>query len=241
MSHERASDPALVELLECDPGRALRAVAGRITFPWQRGPERWIVKRTRGDLGRDRWFDRLHGAAGRSPGRREFDNLRALAADGIPVPAAIGWAESGGRSLVAMACVAHEANLRELVEADPGAARRWLGPLVGLVAALHARGWYHRDLYLQHFVPSPEGAGLVLLDVGRARRQRRPRRRWHEKDLAALLHSTPEGVGPRARLRFLVAYLAARGLPRRGTARAWARRVERRRARLARHVPREAR
>jgi hypothetical protein len=58
------------------------------------------------------------------------------------------------------------------------------------------------------------------------------------KDLGALLHSTPAGVPTGARLRFLAGYLDAMGVTERRARRRWARDVERRRARLAAHVPR---
>lgn len=234
-------DAELRALLDHEAARALRSVPGRVTFRWSDGARDWAVKRTDRDLSRDAWFDRLHGAPGRSPGQREYDNLLGLAREGLPVPEAVGWARDGRRSLVAMRWVDHADDLRAAVQRDPeGARSAWLRPLVELVARLHGAGWYHRDLYLQHFVLAA-ARGLVLLDVGRARRQRRPRRRWLEKDLAALAHSAPDVVGPRLRLRFLLGYLRARGVSGRGAARRWARAVERRRARLARHVPRDER
>jgi len=104
------------------------------------------------------------------------------------------------------------------------------------VLRLHEKGWYHRDLYLQHFVL--RGQELVLLDVGRARRKRAVRERWFEKDLAALLHSTPRVVGARERLRFLVRYLDARGIEARLQRRVWLARIVRRAGRMAAHVPR---
>jgi hypothetical protein len=136
--------------------------------------------------------------------------------------------------------VRHGSTLRDACRADPvGAARAWLVPLAELVARLHARGWYHRDLYLQHVVLAEQGAGerLVLLDVGRARRDQRPRRRWFVKDLAALAHSAPQGVGARDRLRFLSRYARWRRLGR-DERRALARAVLSKALRMAAHAPR---
>jgi hypothetical protein len=157
------------------------------------------------------------------------------------VPRALSWsAERTGplrlarRSRVEMERIEHAETLRERLAHAAPAERRALGErLLALVLRLHQAGWYHRDLYLQHFVL--RGEELVLLDVGRARRGQRVRARWFEKDLAALLHSTPRTVPVRERLRFLVRYLAARGIPRR---RAWLRSILRRERRMAAHVPR---
>lgn len=234
---ERAAPGGLDALLRARPETVLRAVPGRETFAWPGGPSPDLVlKRYRADLARDRWFDRLHGRPGRSPGRREYENLRDLAADGLPVPRALGWAESpDGTSLVVMERVPHRINLRKrLLEGEP--AGPWVERIVPLVARLHELGWYHRDLYLQHWIEGP--AGLVLLDAGRARRQRRPRRRWFVKDLAALEHSAPRVVGAGPRLRFLARYLDARSIEPRRERRRWAREVAARARRMAAHLPR---
>lgn len=239
-----APDGLLRELFALDPERPLRRVPGRETFAWP-GPTgpRALVKRTVGDQPLDRWYERLHGRR-RSPGRREFDNLEALARDGLPVPRALGWGEAGAGpdagSLVVMEWLPHTRTLRGELERDPAACGSWLGPLLEVVVRLHGSGWYHRDLYLHHFVlrEEPSARSLALLDVGRARKERSPRRRWFVKDLAALLHSTPETIPRATRLRFLAGYLDARGIRRRSERRRWMRDVEAKRRRLAAHRPR---
>jgi tRNA A-37 threonylcarbamoyl transferase component Bud32 len=234
---ESALPDGLRGLLAARPSAHLRAVPGRETFAW---PEvvypTLVVKRYRGDLNRDRWYDRLRGRLPRSPGRREYENLVALAQDGLPVPQALGWAEAPGDvSLVVMARVPHGDHLRDrLLGGEPPGP--WIRRLAPLVVLLHDRGWYHRDLYLQHWVEGPTGP--VLLDVGRARREGAPRRRWFVKDLAALHHSAPAAVGPAARLRFLARYLDGRGVRDRQERRSWARQVAARAARMTAHVPR---
>lgn len=229
---------ALARLLAYAPRATLRAVPGRETFGWPEEAPRVVVKRTRGDLTRDAWYERVMGRGRRSPGRREHDNLRALAAEGFSVPRALGWAEAAdGTSLVVMEHVAVDASLSEHLAGAGEAQRRALLPgVVELVAGLHRRGWYHRDLYLGHLVLAR--GELVLLDVGRARRERAPRRRWFVKDLGALSYSTPGAVPPAWRLRFLAAYLDARGVRGRRRRRRWARDVEARRRSIAGHVPR---
>ena len=122
--------------------------------------------------------------------------------------------------------------------------RELLARLRAEVSRLHAAGWFHRDLYLQHFVLSPrparEGGGerMVLLDVGRARRERRPARRWFVKDLAALLHSCPAAVTNAERVRFLRDWLAARDEDERASRRSWSRSILTKARRLAAHEPR---
>lgn len=245
-------DPrALLErLFALEPARVLRRMPGRETFAWPAG-EAFVVKRYRGEEARDFLYERLRRARRpRSPGRREWENLAALAADGFDVPRALAWAEErgalslaaarpeapGARSAVVMERIPFEASFGDHLRRIPAAARApWLERLAVLVARLHARGWYHRDLYLHQIVVGT-GGDLVLLDVGRARRERAPRRRWHVKDLAALLSSAPTGITRAERLRFLRRYLELRGLDL-SLLLPWARLVTRKAARISAHAP----
>jgi hypothetical protein len=231
-------------LLACEPRTWLRRMPGRESFVWP-GPiadEPLVVKRFDGRLA---FLAKLLALDARTEGRREFDNLGALAALGLAVPRPVAWLEERRslfgplrpRSLVVMEAVEHRATLRDVAERDPRAAvERFLGPLARTVARLHAAGWYHRDLYLQHWIVAERG--LVLLDVGRCRRESSPRERWFVKDVAALLHSTPNGVGARSRLRFLARYLDLRGVEGRAARRRFARDVLVKAARIAAHEPR---
>lgn len=234
----RTEHELLATWLGSRPVRPLRSIPGRETFAWPDEGPRLVVKRYATDLARDRWYERLRRGSARSPGRREYDNLERLAAEGLPVPRALAWAEGGsGTSLVAMELVSARGDLRaELARGAPP--RPWLEPLVRLVSGLHRLGWYHRDLYLEHVLLARDPERLVLLDVGRARRQRAPRRRWFVKDVAALAHSTPACVPARARLRFLARYLDELAVVARPARRRFAAAVERKRARLAAHRPR---
>jgi tRNA A-37 threonylcarbamoyl transferase component Bud32 len=173
-------------------------------------------------------------------GRIEHDNLVSLRAVGLPVPRPITWAQEGMlRSLVVMEEVEHRETLRDRLErAAPAERESWSAELLGVVARLHELGWHHRDLYLQHFLVAQ---GLVMIDVGRARRDRLRRRRWFVKDLAALRHSCPGSVGPLEQLRFLSRYLDLRGIRDRKERSAWARAVAAKAARMARHVPKDER
>lgn len=109
--------------------------------------------------------------------------------------------------------------------------RRRLDGLARFVAAFHAAGFVHRDLYLSHvFIQDAQtgtrqaGDGFCLIDLQRVFRPRWRRRRWVVKDLAALDFSTPlQRVGRLERLRFLCRY--ARHCGRFGSARELARQV----------------
>lgn len=225
----------------------LRCMPGRETLAWPDPDGDWVLKRFLGDEPREAWWDLLHLRRPHSPGRREAQNLLGLAQDGFAVPRAVGWWEERnpgggwtvgrfGRSALVMERVRHREHLRALLQREPAAARAWSRAVAELAAGLHARGWYHRDLYLQHLIP--DGERLVLIDVGRARRQRRPRRRWFAKDLAALQHSAPDSVGARARLRVFALYCRTLALSGRGARRALLRDVLARARRMAARPPR---
>ncbi|MDP6937765.1 MAG: lipopolysaccharide kinase InaA family protein [Planctomycetota bacterium] len=227
----------LEELLHAIPEAPLRSVPTRQTFSWPSEAPTAIVKRTRGDQFRDRWYDYLRGSA-RSPGQREFENLRDLARAGIPVPRPLGWGAMGSLSFVLMERVEHSKTLRQSLEEGEGSVPpQLLDGLAQLVASLHRAGWYHRDLYLEHVILRPDGS-LCLLDLGRARQQASPRSRWLAKDLGALLHSLPDRIPAATRLRFLARYLDLCGIHGARARRTWARAAEQRRARIASHAPR---
>lgn len=220
---------------------AFRSLSGRATLAWPADP-RIVVKRyARGDW-RDAWRDWRAAGHVRSAGRREAENLVALAALGVPTPRALGWCGTDGlrapreRSAMWMERVEHTATLREQLERDPLAAERWLERLAQYAARLHATGWRHRDFYLQHWLVT-EG-GLVLIDVGRCEREIDMHVRWFVKDIASLEHSCPAGVAPRTRLKFLARYLDLRGLESRAARRRFARAVIAKARRIAAHAPR---
>lgn len=200
-----------------------------------------VVKRFHARDAREARYELLHGRLPRSPAQREAENLSGLLSAGLPVPTPLFWCESGAASLVLLEYLPHSVTLRRPVEARAPEAVPFGRELAELVAGMHAAGWYHRDLYLEHvvLVDGRDGSYLALLDAGRARFARRPRLRWFVKDLAALAHSAPEGA---PRLRFAAWYfaaLAAAGVPLgRRARRRFLARVERRARRMAAHVPR---
>ena len=257
---------ALAEaLLALRPTAALRALPYRETFlvdpgapgagptclevdgdadgidPRPGGRRPWVVKRHRGGHGRvavgEALRELLAGSPPRCPGRREAEALAELASLGLPVPRPLFHARSGATSLVVLEFVPHGRTLRVALEAgDPRPAD--LEALPRLVARLHAAGWYHRDLYLEHLLETDDG--LVLIDAGRARRDPLPRLRWLVKDLAALSSSAPAEL-VHARLRFLARWrraLARAGRP--VDARRVAATVAAREERMRRRTPRHA-
>lgn len=202
------------------------------TFP---GRCSWLQREEGGELVVHKQYRRegLFAGLGKSPARREFEILREWSRLGLPVPEPIDVFESKQGSEVRMAFVPHECHLAEVsVEACRGR----LKEVLDIVVRLHEAGWYHRDLYLNHFLLS-EGGGLVLIDVGRARHAKSPRKRWFVKDLAALLHQMSAELRQTDAVPFLRAYLAGRSIPA-GQFESWIRAVERKEARMSAHQPR---
>ncbi|MBL8800472.1 MAG: hypothetical protein JNN27_00630 [Planctomycetes bacterium] len=237
------ADPsqALAAAFAASAAGALRAVHHRATLLWpgQRGV---VLKRYERGVWGDAWRERSTRGAVRSTARREAENLAELAALGVPTPRALGWCGRDGwrgvrqPSALWMEAVEHTASLRDELARDGDAHRRWRDELARLVARLHAAGWRHRDLYLQHWLVGARG--LVLIDVGRCEREPGMRERWFVKDLAALVLSCPANVPARSRLRFAARYFEQRGLnERRGKRRMLAAAFAKAR-RMAAHQPR---
>jgi hypothetical protein len=232
-------------------GRLLRVMPGRRTLRIEGSGGPVVVKEFVGDEPRDWWFERLRRRRPRSPAEREHQALCALAELGLPVPRSLGaedldrprrWIAprpgGGPRSRLRLAWVEHGATLSEALatDADP----RLVDAIESIVVRMHQHGWYHRDLYLGHLVLDGSRRP-VLLDLGRARRQRSPRRRWFVKDLAALHLSSPPTVSRPVRLRFLRRWLAqVRGVSPsdRRTRRRWVRLISAKRRALSAHPPR---
>ncbi|MEE4301019.1 MAG: lipopolysaccharide core heptose(I) kinase RfaP [Pseudomonadales bacterium] len=141
--------------------------------------------------------------------------LAALAAAGVPTLEAVCWGWCGRnplarRSFLVTREVEHVETLEDFWRGrhgGPGARRRVLADVAGLVRRMHDAGINHRDLYLVHFLLRANGT-LCLVDLHRAQVRRRVPRRWRGKDLAALAFSARAagGSGLREELRFLRAY-----------------------------------
>lgn len=118
--------------------------------------------------------------------------------------------------------------------------RRLARELGGWVRKLHRSGMHPRDLYLCHLFAPPEEptAHFRLIDLHKARAGVRVGPRRVVRDLAALHHSSPQGIvsGP-DRLRVLLAATGRARLDR--ETKAIARRVMARAARMERHEARQ--
>ena len=163
----------------------------------------------------------LSGRPRESTAGREWHAIARLAAAGIPVPERVafgqqmcGWVES--RSFLMLAAVRGRSLECWLPEHwQRGAAgerlrrqRQMIRRLAAQVAAFHAAGFVHRDLYASHiFLVDSDDPGdrpplFVFIDLQRVFRPRWRRTRWVVKDLAALSFSTARSVSQTDRLRF---------------------------------------
>jgi hypothetical protein len=168
--------------------------------------------------------------AGWSPAVQEWHHLHWAKESGMPVPAALAAGEYIGPwgRLQSFLAVEELTDMLPLHQAIPAAAanmdansfRVWkrtlAAELARLTRALHARRYFHKDLYLCHFyIPRrwslaiPPWQGQVhLIDFHRLRRHPFTWRFWQMKDLAQLLYSSElPGIDVRDRLRFWHSYL----------------------------------
>jgi heptose I phosphotransferase len=158
--------------------------------------------------------------------RNEFRACRALQQAGVAAPRVAAYGERGwnpARRFSFVICDALDGwqSLEDVTghwnEVSPGVVekRRLIGAVAGLARAMHAAGVLHRDFYLCHFLlaPDPDAAGrprLAIIDLHRAKVRRRLSRRWHRRDMAALLFSVLDlPLTRRDWLRFLRGYRRA--------------------------------
>jgi heptose I phosphotransferase len=177
----------------------------------------------------DLWRARLGFPGPLSPAGVEWRNLETARALGVAVPDAVAAGErieSDGRPrsfLMVRELDGEELHLavpRLFRSLEPGAFARFKRGLVAelarLVARLHSRLLFHKDLYLCHVFLDPDDARdmaerLVLIDLQRLARHRWTSWRWRWKDLGQLLFSTHGvvGIDDRDRLRFWMHYRRA--------------------------------
>ncbi len=172
----------------------------------------------------------LSGRPRTSTAGREWDTIVRLTDAGIPAPAPAalgeemhGWFER--RSFLLLAEVPGESLERWLpVHWRQRASgllwrrrRELIDGLARQVAAFHAAGFVHRDLYTSHIFVLDRGregpAGFCFIDLQRVFRPRWRRARWVVKDLAALHLSTEAFVSRPDRLRFWRRYVECAGDP----------------------------
>jgi len=167
------------------------------------------------------WFGKRFERApwrGRAPAFQEWVNGRALAAAGIAVPECVAVARvERGASVLWTRGVAPGATLRELLPTlarDDLRRRALLLEAARVARRLHAAGFVHRDLYLDHFLleaaPREPRERLVVIDHSRVAWFKTLPARARTKDLAALEFSARAAGASRAeRWRALLTY--ARG------------------------------
>ncbi len=168
------------------------------------------------------WFGKRFETApwrGRSFAFRDWVLLRALAASGLPMADCVAVGRrTGGASVIWTRGVRPGTTLREalpgLVREGPSR-RALLLETAAIARRLHAAGFCHRDLYLDHLLLEARGesVGLVLIDVSRVEWFARLPWRARIKDLAALEFSGRDAGASRVeRWRVLRAYLRGSAL-----------------------------
>jgi heptose I phosphotransferase len=221
---------------------ALEVGAGRQTFYLKN-------HRRRASLGeRWRWSG---GGRAFSEGLREWQNLLEFERRGLPVAAAAaagerlrpdGFIESFvmTQSLEGFEAADQYIRSRFAGTLDPGQRnrkRRLIEAVARLSRRIHEQGFNHRDFYLCHFFVRDAAHGAVdlrIIDLQRADCRTVLRRRWLNKDLAALHYSSLGlPLSDRDRLRFFATY--GGGLTSRGARRRQIRRVLRKSRAIARH------
>jgi tRNA A-37 threonylcarbamoyl transferase component Bud32 len=148
-----------------------------------------------------------------SRSRREALTLRQLQRYGVPCPQWMAVGEDGsGRAFLLVRELAGARELRSFLRECPAtevSERRAFARRLGeTLAALHAAGFDHADLYAKHVLVGPAASAIHFLDWQRARHWRRLPWRRRLNDLAALDATVAdESASPGERLRCLRSYL----------------------------------
>jgi len=203
----------------CKPGLGARRRT-RITLTGPDGKPHQLYLKRYGPLRfRDR-LRRLITLGPVSPAAAEFENILAAGRAGVPTMDAIAWGQETGlpllaarRSYLVVSSVPGDAIERcgeEFLASRPDAAEQLTDRLAQLVAALHAAGYVHRDLYASHVFLDASGdeVSLYLIDLARMFAPLRRKFRWRVKDLAQLKYSMPPPWVEACWDGFLDAYLA---------------------------------
>lgn len=162
-----------------------------------------------------------------SPAAREARHLAWARAHGLAVPKTLACGECIGprgrlRSFLALEELTGYDAANELLPVLRGRMsaskfdawkRRQAGSMASIVAQLHAKRHYHKDLYLCHFFVRFGDETTYLIDLHRLGHHGWTGWRWRVKDLAQLLFSAdlPE-IDDRDRLRFFHAYVGRKKL-----------------------------
>lgn len=197
----------------------------------------------------------VSGRLRESTAGREWNTILALAAAGIPVPGPVAFGQEMRRGIERRSFVVIEEVPGQSLESwlptnwrrDAAGAtwRRQQEMLRGLarqVAAFHAAGFVHRDLYTSHIFlregADAQGPAFTFIDLQRVFRPWWRRTRWVVKDLAALSFSAGAFVSRADRLRFWKQYVQS--VHRSHWLKRLPARVEAKSARIRRHQARRA-
>ncbi len=218
-----------------------RVLAGGQGFTVRCTPNRRTVM-VRTDAGETLFVKIRQGRYGDA--RAEWHWLHVLPMLGLAVPQPVAFERRGGSSFVCTAAAAGRPVDVLFAEAlalgqFERIVRFCCEVVVPRVRRLHDQGLVFRDLYWNHlFAPSLDvGEDLVFVDVERVFRPRWLPWRWGVKDLAGLVASFPGRPSARAAARFLRSYLGERAGNRRLRRKLFLA-VQRKAARIQRHVPR---
>ena len=157
----------------------------------------------------------------------EWRAVERLQAIGIPTMRLVGYGKRGRNPARIESFIITE-ELRPTISLEdfcrnwpaapppPVLKRALIRRVAEITRGLHAHGINHRDLYICHFLLDTAGppldadgrlARLFLIDLHRAARHRRLKRRWRVKDVAGLFFSSLDiGLTRRDRLRFMAVY-----------------------------------
>jgi heptose I phosphotransferase len=148
--------------------------------------------------------------------RNEWEAILRFHAVGIATMVPVALGEAGGRSFLMTQGIDGCQKLTAWMDSHKHAVhngelaslRKIVAGVADAARTMHAAGLHHQDFYLTHLMLPQSGAAapIHVLDLGRARFQRRLARRWVVKDLAQLNYSA-DGVSSSERLRFLARYL----------------------------------
>ncbi|MBE0595783.1 MAG: hypothetical protein IH614_00780, partial [Desulfuromonadales bacterium] len=212
---------SLQAVLAFDGGVRICHKRGRSVYRLEIGERAFYLKRNR--LHRvEFWKGLSRLRLPRREAQREWENIQAVHAAGIPTVTPVAMGEQTFFGLEAASFLLTEElygaepldliiRRRFLAAGDPARhreKRQIIRRLATLARQLHGSGMNHQDFYLNHFFLDPHGV-LYLLDLQRIQRRPRVPRRYLVKDLGQLNYSALSigGFSRTDRLRFLLAYL----------------------------------
>jgi heptose I phosphotransferase len=144
--------------------------------------------------------------------RPEWNAILRFRESKIPTMTPVALGESGEKSFLITEGLENCTKLSQLTGcsgqalSNTGQRRIILGEVARIARAMHQAGLHHQDFYLGHLMQlRTEPDRIYVIDLGRARYQKKLSLRWIVKDLAQLDYSAE--ASSLERLRFLREYL----------------------------------